>query len=561
MGELDGRFSHVWIGLWHEYILSQLADYAYNHIDFQQGTTKLHFIDLDDPNKRAALVPKDANARQSCIQLILKRKRRIDLIFARNPIGKLTKPKLEALLNDDGIVDALIRMPISDDVVRKAKLARVWVLVADRIARDIYLKQIGGEAEPEWLLWNRLLLSRFFHGSCLPSAHSTEQQMKTFGQGIHGPRSHLLAITELINECGVAETRMNAVHGSFKTGITLRCSAFSDLLGAIEHETQALPAGKGIVHRYGDANSPGAIPSALAHLLSQSQLISFRREFFQQHESNFLAYAVLSGIEQLLRSIAEKSGIEHVKDGVPKTVTRWINQLPLHEDLLTRLKRLYSPDGANLRNRAMHAALFEIESRRVEILIAHACGAKTSRAARSSYISKNLLQVFLKDLKDLDTFAASIGLNSSDLSWAQALWLTEAEIAFGRNISCDFIDPVDGDEWQRQFRTLFSKSLPSFAVPARIAVIGWQKGFETHTSLISFLIWGALFEALFRHTVHMIGIAVIQSGPKGNSEWKFQYQTLDFGENRLCSPEVLRRVSSVLRIEDRDVAEQNSPRD
>jgi hypothetical protein len=97
---------------------------------------------------------------------------------------------------------------------------------------------------------------------------------------------------------------MPTVAGTLGAIFTLSCSGISDLLGAVEHEAQARPLGKGIVHLYGSPNSAGAIPADRAGQISQNELISHRKELFQQHEANFLAYAALCGIEQLLRGLA-----------------------------------------------------------------------------------------------------------------------------------------------------------------------------------------------------------------------------------------------------------------
>jgi hypothetical protein len=120
ISELRGSFSHTWIGVWHRHILSKLADHAYEHINFERGTTRPRFLELDDPMKRTALVPSDA-ATEACIQLLLRAKRRLDSILERNIIPKLTKPKLEALLKDGNIVDTLIQSPTSNLVMTTTK--------------------------------------------------------------------------------------------------------------------------------------------------------------------------------------------------------------------------------------------------------------------------------------------------------------------------------------------------------------------------------------------------------------------------------------------------------
>jgi hypothetical protein len=549
--ELSGSFSHIWVSVWHRYLASKLASFAYDYIDFETGLIKANFLHLDRVSARTVIVPPDSTAIEGCTQLLLNSKALLDSVLARKGVKRQTKPKLEIMLRDEGVVDSLLHGPQVDAVLGKVKMAMVWRDLADQIARDIYKREKGGVREPEWLLWNRLLLTRFFHNTSLQTAADIQAQLRSLSGGIHGPRSGLLAITEVVNEDGVAESRTPLTLTGVTLVLNLQCAAMSDLLAAIQSEAEEMSSGNGLVHRYSEPDAPGAIPARLAHVLSQEQLITFRKEFLQQHEANLLGYAALAGVEQILRSLAKKLGFDHIRDDIPRPVSRWLRLLDLGEELTSRLEVLYSSEGLNLRNRAMHAALFELGPRRLEII-----RAKTmAKTPRSAYLSKNLLQIILNDLRELDAFAASAGLEKADFTWSQRIQLTPAELAFARQVCCDFLDPEDGLEWQRQFKQIFSKTLTSFHIPAIVVLSGWQKRFEPHTSILSFLIWGTMFEALFRLTVHLIGAEVLQRMPRGTVEWKFQYRMLEFQEGNLCPPDVLSHLLSVLLPEERDAGE------
>jgi hypothetical protein len=84
--------------------------------------------------------------------------------------------------------------------------------------------------------------------------------------------------------------------------------------------------------------------------------------------------------------------------------------------------------------------------------------------------------------------------------------------------------------------------------------MGWLKRLEGHNSLISFLIWGTIFEALYRLTLHVLGFEVLQRSPVGENVRMFQYQMLDSGTAGLCSPRIIEALVDCLKFEDRATA-------
>ena len=80
--------------------------------------------------------------------------------------------------------------------------------------------------------------------------------------------------------------------------------------------------------------------------------------------------------------------------------------------------------------------------------------------------------------------------------------------------------------------------------------------FERHNSLISFLAWGIVFEALYRQTIHVIGFDVIQRSPVNEANCMFQYRMLEQGPHGLCSPMAMAALVRILRPEERENAEK-----
>jgi hypothetical protein len=80
--------------------------------------------------------------------------------------------------------------------------------------------------------------------------------------------------------------------------------------------------------------------------------------------------------------------------------------------------------------------------------------------------------------------------------------------------------------------------------------------FERHNSLISFLAWGIVFEALYRQTLHVIGFDVIQRSLVNGTNRMFQYRMLERGPNGLCSPKAMAAIVGILRPDERANAEK-----
>src|ERR1700734_1504147 len=110
---LQGARARVWADAWRIYAAFRLADHAYGQIDFATCGTTRAFLDLDDPLRRSDLVPNNASAVRDCSALLMESKGDLDAIFLERGNKKRTKPKLEVLLKDDGVVAALIDSPSS----------------------------------------------------------------------------------------------------------------------------------------------------------------------------------------------------------------------------------------------------------------------------------------------------------------------------------------------------------------------------------------------------------------------------------------------------------------
>jgi hypothetical protein len=552
---LRGSKAQIWESVWSSFVTVCLADHAYNEIDFATGNTRPGLLDLDDPIKRSALVVTDETAIRDCADRLMESRLVLDSVLLGRGINLQSRTQLKRLLEEGGVVSALVDAPGSVATLTKINTPETWKALAHRIARSIHSDESSNNADPEWLLWNKLLLSRFFYVCRLAKAQEVAGQLKTLVRGFHGPRSSLLAITERISECGILDPSLPLVPRTGSTGIFLKGADLSDLLGAIQCEYAQMLSSQGIVHRTADPNGPASIPARLRDRLTVDQLKAYRGNAYRQHESAILSYGTLSAIEQLLRSLASRIGIRHLKDdGTPRPTGNWLARLGLSADLLARLQELYSADGLNLRNRAMHAGLLETSSRSLEVILAANPSGTGPTLSQDPYVAENLLNILIRDLEALDAYVNAVGLNTLDFSWTTQLWLTKDEVEFGHRISCDVLKADECEAWRTQLFSFIDHSLPCCATYGRIAWLGWLENFEPHNSLISFLAWGIVFEALYRQTIHVIGFDVIQRSPVNETNRMFQYRMLEQGSNGLCSPQAMAALVRILRPEERENA-------
>lgn len=286
-------------------------------------------------------------------------------------------------------------------------------------------------------------------------------------------------------------------------------------------------------------------------------MVDQRDHAYRQYEAAFLGYGALCSIEQLLRSLAYRKGVTHLRDnGAPKPVGGWRGKLDLDTDLLSRMERLYFSSGPNLRNRAMHSGLFETSSRGLEVVLAASSAVTSPLTLRNPTVAENLCRIFLKDLKKLDKYSDHVGLTKPDFLWSTSVWLTPEEAEFGHRLHCDVLDPEDGHEWQTQLFRFVKRSLPCCHTPLQIAWLGWLEPFKPDTSVMSFIIWGNVLEALYRLTLHVIGFSTLQRSSVGTDSRMFQYRMMDTREGGLCSAPALQALVDCLEPHERPIAER-----
>ena len=272
----------------------------------------------------------------------------------------------------------------------------------------------------------------------------------------------------------------------------------------------------------------------------------------------------LAGTEQLLRGWATHHGVEHIRASVPRSWDRWKNQLPISAQLRVRLDELYDPQRLNLRNRIMHGGLLELESKRAETVLLVANKLKLQRfplvEVDDPFSSESIAAHCVQTLEALsqEIQGSGQGLTDADRRWESEIALTDEEVRWGNeSVYCDFIHDVSVAEGLR--KRLFSylhHVMPVFAPCFQIGFEGWLEFPWLSRHFVQHLFLILAFEGIYRLTVHLLGIPILQCSVQGDGSFRTQYRMLDTRPTGLFSRSTLDRILSHLDAPARSIAER-----
>jgi hypothetical protein len=554
---LQNGHSSIWLSTWRDYVAQQLARHAIEQIDVVTGRIHDRLAELDDAMARSRLVPGDEKAQTACADELILRRHELNDILETAGCHRQSARQLRATLLDHGVIGSLLNSPTSVTEIAQIDLTRVWEVIGHAISSRVHSMETSGSPEVEPLVHNRLLLARLFQTCRLRSARQLAAHVNTLMVGLHGPRSALVAIVERVTGNGIEDPALPSPP-PHDTAWALATAGLSDLLAAVAYEAVEIPKRHGFMHRLVNVNERRAIPRSVQHLITPDKLVEYRSRSYRQYESTLLCYGVLSAYEQLLRGLAVRTGVDHMKGSpYPAPVMDWVTdkRLRLSQAILSDVRVLFDSSGPNIRNRAMHAGLLEIESKRLDVTLGlpnPALTAAPMNTANDTLIPENMLAICMARLTALDQYALSVGLERADVAWADTIWLTTEERKFGNAIKCDVLEDEEiAVAWQQELSDFVLVSMPTFSVYWKMAWTGWLKKHIVHDSVLAFLAWGVIFEGLYRLTLQVLGFEVLQRSPVGANGRMFQYRSIDARATGLCRQAVLEALTEELEPHER----------
>ncbi len=548
--ELEENASSLWLQVWDNVVRLCVAESILQRVNVEDGSILQGWSKFDDLAERVNLIGAVVDIEDRCIAELMHHSARLNDAVVRSGYNKRTQPTMERHLRI--IVPGLVRHLRSSTALAVNPFPATWKMVADLLAQRAYAETgTGYNSQSEPRLLNILLLAGFFVACQLPEAALVEHSLNQLSNSMISIRGSLVRIVENIDGLGVQD-KMPPL-SSRSGGIHLRHAHLSDLLRAIADESRKVAAGDGVMHRITHGRPLSILTSHSASSITEEQMQRARDIAYRQYEYTLTAYMAIASIEQLIRAWARNNGAEVLRGCLPRDLASLIPTLRCSVPLQQKLWDLFDSHGANIRSRVMHGGLLDVQNKRPEYLLTIADPSKyRSRRGlvQDHYAPENICQFCLECLELLDMEVGyAVTLTANDLDWVGALWLTPAEIDVGRYVHCDFLDDeTSTSDWWMLLSTYLNAVMPNVKQFFSVGFIGWiGHGADRFVRLMAAVL---VFEALYRTTVHLHGIPVLQvSGAR-----HIQYQMLD--RRQLCSPVILDSLVESLPTADRVVAKQ-----
>jgi hypothetical protein len=512
---LKANENALWLQAWRSALWKCVATGVLSKINLEDGSIAAGWSGFDAPARRAQLVNADSSLQQSCLAELLTLEEPLNAALARSGFKKRTRPGMERHLKL--ILPKLIQQSTSKTEIAVSPFPGAWRAVADLLAQQAYRQSAKGSNDySEVRVHNTLLLSGFFLACQQPTAADVEITLRKLGRSMLSIRGSIVRIAENISASGVVDQIPRS--SSRSGGIRLQLAGLSDLLQATVDESQQIAAGNGVLHRVTEGSSP-----------APQWLRGARDIAYRQYEYTLLTYMTLASIEQLIRVWASAKGENICRGGRPRDLASLIARLGGSPSLRKLLAEVCDIGSANIRGRVMHGGLLEVESKRSEALLNLIKPATPSY--QDPFAPQNICQLCLECLELLDKEASVLAISQKDLQWTNSFWLTPAELDTGRYLHCEFLDPVAQGDWWKYIATYLNAVVPHVKQFFTVGFMGWMGSGKDR--LVRFMAAVLIFESLYRATVQLHGIRVLQvSGDR-----HIQYRMLD--ERQLCAPDVM----------------------
>ena len=539
--ELLGPLQAQWMMALSQAVPRVLGEYAIGLLDCEAITTNADWNSLDDPLSRAQKVVQSPLLPELCGRFLQNqvnhlRRAIIDAGFERQTGASISRRIAT-------VTPALLQLPASIAELTASPFAQSWRFVADALARQVYVAYQGRlptVAPEEWKLINRLILVDYFRQCRLPEARLVGIEVTQATRGLLSIRGTLVSTANSVSATGAEGNDLPI--GGPPSAAPLSLSGLSDGLASLNHEMTATAANNGVMRRLTARFMTGIPPT-----LRQARLRSFTR-----YENSLLAYIAVANIEQLLRGWADRDNVNHRRDGgLPAPVHTWVGDLGCSPGLEARIRELLDPTQANLRNRIVHSGFLVTENKSFQDNIAIGDPTRYGFLLYTSdpYSPKNVANLSIRCLQDLDTeLTAGVGLTAVNLGWAGEWCLSPDQLRFGRQIYCDLIPRLGGPTleqaqvWRNHLSTYFRAIIPGLGQFFRLAFAGFMQPYSRDSYLYLHAL-GLIFEAVYRLTVHLLGVKILQETESG-ATLRFQYFMLD--DENLCKPDILAQLCGYL---------------
>ncbi len=530
VGDCYTQNPELWKAAWRKYITRQLAQRARSflssisplQIDPQIATigqptvrvgivtveSAIHFIldEIAGPGEFRAL------AAASCIS---------------NGVGLPSRSKVENVLRP--MIAASLTSREGTTEISLVADHEVYGGVADVLSEELFQLGQSGAIHGEGVILNQCLLIYHLRRWRFPFSQ-LPQALNDMNTGDLGLPGHVISIQNRHFASNNEDDFSVPVVPPTSAALPNAVLTHSNLLSAVQSESAAIAANAGFFHRALNINRP-IDPQLLAQssFATQQLVESGRRLVYTQYENTSLVLMSLASIEFLLRSFCpQPCAPDHPLEEVLLLHTQ------ISERLCDTLKRIFSTDAWNIRNRCMHGSFLELEGRREDMLrqsgILSGHGVAAVDLSQDGSLPANVSFVILTALNNL-ALELERGGRTCDRQWAQHFLLTGEEIGFANSVRCDLLQNIgEAEAWRRHIRDYLRAVTPCLSSPLQIGMQSWVTPAHSIDSMPGFFFLMLLFEPFLRQTLLFAGRSVLQnqiSGRGGVPHYRVQYKMMD----------------------------------
>ncbi len=315
----------------------------------------------------------------------------------------------------------------------------------------------------------------------------------------------------------------------------------SSFLQSLALEEPKIPGGAGFLHRMMDLQAPlpaDLVPAATNYGINQTTIAAARDQAYRQYEYYALLFGALGALEFLLRSSSPKDTAQS------RDILRVVSKNPIvTEESATFITTLYGKRGSNLRNRALHGVYFDIEARRMEIVLAsghlnHLGVSQLTLCSPSSWPEYNALAV----VDMVGRISAKCAARDLDTTWVSDFMLDANELAFAEGLACDILSSMPAlMQWHGQIDSFLKRVCPGLCTPLKLGLMGWSERHHSVDQFPQILFLALLLEPCIRLTLQFLGANVLERRDRAldgdTKAFGFQYKMLD-ADGLLSAPNV-----------------------
>jgi hypothetical protein len=316
----------------------------------------------------------------------------------------------------------------------------IWRAAADQLAVGAFSQR---ETASDSALHNRLLIAGYFWVCNHPNESAVRNELESYSTSLLSVQGTLVDIVERVSHHGIEDFRLP--QASPPQQYTLKHEAIAPLLQVLVQEAQNVVNDHGFLLRW-----LGTLKTDTSVRVDPGLMQALRKVAYRHYEYSVLATMALSGVEQLLRTFANKMGLfeGHVRF-TPGRLQRVVTACGGDAQVADAIATIYDNEKGNLRNRILHGAQLHIARSQYQS-VSSIVSPSVNQQEYDRFAPENVFFLCFDALKTLDAkISAVTTLTTADFEWAEHFHLTPDEVLLGSRVHYDFRGEEGKRWWER----------------------------------------------------------------------------------------------------------------